>query len=95
MLPPDRPRDPGSVPEPPGCAGPDVRSGLDSDDDGRPDSVFGDDGDDLLLHTDLDADGFADRTLRLRPDGSTSVEGLPCDDPPSLVESLLRWLRIG
>ncbi len=95
MLPPDRPRHPGSVPDRPGCAGPDVTGGPDTDDDGRPDSIFADDGDDLLLHTDLDGDGFADRTLRLRPDGSTSVDEIGCADPPSLIESLMRWLRIG
>lgn len=90
MLPPDRPRGPGDVPD---CAGPDVTAGLDSDGDGTPDSAFTEDGDDLLLHTDLDADGFGDQTLRLRADGGTSVEDVGCDDPPSLVEMLIRWWR--
>lgn len=90
------PRPPWTVPEA-GCAGPDVRSGLDSDRDGVPDSAFAVDGDDLLLHTDLGSDGLADRTLRLRPDGSAGVEEPPCPDPdpPSLVEVLLRFVRGG
>ena len=89
------PRGPWSVPEP-GC-GPDVRAGLDSDDDGVPDSVFTADGDDLLLHTDLGGDGLADRTLRLRPDGTTATDDAPCPDPdpPTLLESLWRLLRGG
>lgn len=90
MRPPDAP---GRVPEEAGCAGLDVTTGLDSDADGHPDSIFTEDGDDLLLHTDLDADGLADQTLRLRPDG-VEVGVQVCDDPPSLVEVLLRWLRI-
>lgn len=80
MLPPERPRRPADVPD---CIGPDVTAGLDSDADGTPDSVFTDDGEDLLLHTDLDADGYGDQVLRLRPDASTSVEQTTCDDPPS------------
>jgi hypothetical protein len=77
----------------PDCAGPDVTSGLDSDADGTPDSVFTEDGDDLLLHTDLDADGYGDQSVRMRPDGSTSVEVETCEDPPSLVDVLTRWWR--
>ncbi len=79
--------------EVPGCAGPDVTAGLDSDDDGVPDSVFADDGEDLLLHTDLDGDGLGDRTLRLGPDGHAAVEPVTCPDPPSPLEVVLRWLR--
>lgn len=84
-------RSPADVPEETGCS-PEVRSGLDSDHDGRPDSVFVADGDDLLLHTDTDADGLADRSLRLQPDGTVTVEA--CADPAGLVDVLLRWLRI-
>ena len=90
MLPPDRGRHPGDVPD---CTGPDVTTGLDSDADGTADSVFTDDGDDLLLHTDLDADGYGDQVLRIRPDGRTSVEDADCHEPPSLVEMLTRWWR--
>jgi hypothetical protein len=93
------PRTPWSVPDEPGapaCRGPDVRSGLDSDDDGAPDSLFTTDGDDLLLHTDLGADGLADRTVRLRADGTAAVEAPPCaDGEPSLVTLLVRILRGG
>lgn len=79
----------------PRCSGPDVRSGFDSDDDGVPDSVFAPDGEDLLLHTDLDTDGLADRTVRLGPDGTARLETPECDDDPSLVDLLLRFLRRG
>lgn len=82
-------RDPAYVPEELGCS--DVRAGLDSDADGRPDSIFTSDGDDLLLHTDLDADGLADRSWRLHSDGSISAED--CDAPSGLT-ILLRWWGI-
>lgn len=85
-------RDPRAVPDDDGC--PDVTTGFDTDDDGTPDSLFTDEPStgDLLLHTDLDADGLADRTLHLHADGSTDVE--PCaDDPPTLVDVLTRLLR--
>lgn len=82
--------DPRSVPDGPGC--PDVSAGLDSDDDGAPDSVFTTDDHDLLLHTDLDGDGLADRTVALHADGSTDVAD--CDDePPTLIDVLTRLLR--
>ncbi|WP_300018330.1 hypothetical protein [Pseudonocardia sp.] len=90
MLPPDRARRPADVPD---CAGPDVTAGLDSDADGTPDSVFADDGEDLLLHTDLDDDGLGDQILRIGPDGGTSVEVEACAEPPTLVALLSRWWR--
>ncbi|HWM56951.1 MAG TPA: hypothetical protein VNO83_03870 [Pseudonocardia sp.] len=43
---------------------------IDSDGDARPDSVLLDDGVDLVLCTDLDGDGLADRELRIGPDGA-------------------------
>lgn len=90
------PRTPWSVPEP-GCPGPGVHDGFDTDGDGTADSVFTADHDDLLLHTDLDGDGLADRTLRLRPDGTARPEEPPCPapEPPTLLEVLLRLLRGG
>ena len=99
-MPDPRPRTPWSVPDEPGgdaaCRTPDVRSGFDSDGDGAPDSLFDPDGEDLLLHTDLGADGLADQTVRLRPDGTAALEAPRCaDDDPSLVELLLRLLRGG
>lgn len=85
-------RDPRSVPDdgPPPCA--DVTDDLDTDGDGTADSIFGESpAGDLLLHVDLDADGLADRTFALRADGTTDVHD--CDDePPSLVDVLLRLL---
>jgi len=46
----------------------DVSYGIDTDGDGRPDTVATSDGVDLVLLTDLDGDGFADRILRIGPD---------------------------
>ena len=40
---------------------------LDTDGDGVPDTVAVVEGSDLVLHTDLDDDGLADRALRLGP----------------------------
>jgi len=63
------PREPG----PPGSPdAPVVRRGigpadLDTDADGVADTVAVVEGPDLVLHTDLDGDGLADRTLRLGP----------------------------
>jgi hypothetical protein len=43
---------------------------IDSDGDARPDSLLLGDGVDLVLCTDLDGDGLADRELRIGPDGA-------------------------
>ena len=48
----------------------DVRGGDDTDGDGHPDTLLAPDGPDLLVLTDLDGDGLADRVLRIGPDGS-------------------------
>ena len=66
-----------------------VLGGVDTDGDGRPDTLLVVDGPDLLVRTDLDGDGLADRTLWIGPDGSvrdTTVEhldelGWPGPDP--------------
>jgi len=63
-------RSPGAVPDEGEYDGTVVRDGVDTDRDGRPDTLLEDDGTDLLVHTDLDGDGFADRMLRIGPDGS-------------------------
>jgi hypothetical protein len=55
-----------------------VRSGVDTDGDGRPDTLLTDDGVDLLVYSDLDGDGLADRLLRIGPDGTVFP-----DDPLS------------
>jgi hypothetical protein len=48
----------------------DVRGGADTDGDRHPDTLLTTDGADLLVLTDLDGDGLADRVLRIGPDGS-------------------------
>lgn len=85
------PRDPGSVPDAPDVPGIDVSGGADSDGDGRPDTLLSPHGDDLLVHTDLDGDGLADRTLRIGPHGDVE-EADP--EPSSLLEAVLRFLRL-
>lgn len=60
----------------------DVGRGVDTDGDGRPDTVLWTDDADLLVATDLDADGLADRVLRIGPDGSLDPGGTPHPDGP-------------
>ena len=64
---------PGAVREEDLGAGPEA----DTDGDGVPDTVLTADGADLLVHTDLDADGLADRVLRIGADGSVHVDPVP------------------
>jgi hypothetical protein len=49
---------------------------LDTDGDGRFDTSLTDDGFDLILGTDLDADGIVDEILRIGPDGVIRTEML-------------------
>jgi hypothetical protein len=49
---------------------------LDTDGDGRLDTSLVDDGVDLILGTDLNADGVIDQLLQLGPDGVIRVEVL-------------------
>lgn len=49
---------------------------LDTDGDGRLDTSLVDDGVDLVLGTDLNADGAIDQLLQLGPDGLIRVEVL-------------------
>jgi hypothetical protein len=49
---------------------------LDTDGDGRLDTSLVDDGVDLVLGTDLNADGVIDQLLQLGPDGLIRVEVL-------------------
>ena len=50
---------------------------LDTDLDGRPDTLVTDDGSDLLVLTDLDGDGLADQVLRIGADGVVRAEPGP------------------
>ncbi len=47
---------------------------LDTDGDGRLDTSLVEDGFDLILGTDLDADGVVDQILQIGPDGVIRVE---------------------
>jgi len=53
----------------------------DTDGDGVPDTLLTSeltaDGADLLVHTDLDADGLTDRVLRIGPDGAVHRDPVP------------------
>lgn len=72
--------EPWTVPEEPATTL-DVRSGLDTDCDMRPDTILTSLGEELLIHTDLDGDGFADQVLGIGPDGTVRV-WVP--DPPAV-----------
>jgi hypothetical protein len=82
----DEPRYPGQIADPDAPdLGPGVADGIDTDADGRPDTIVSDDGVDLILRTDLDGDSYADRVLRIGPDGVAREVGYrtcgPWDDP--------------
>ncbi len=49
---------------------------LDTDGDGRLDTSLVDDGVDLILGTDMNADGIVDQILQIGPDGVIRVEVL-------------------
>ena len=68
--------DPAAVPDDPATPL-DVRAGLDTDGDERPDTVLTRTVAELLIHTDLDGDGFADRVLGIGPDGTVRDAGSP------------------
>ena len=76
MPPGEGDRRPAAVPDD-GPVATDVRSGADTDGDGRADTLLAVDGADLLVHTDLDGDGLADRVLRIGPDAAVHTV-----DPP-------------
>lgn len=86
------PRRPGAVPDDDGDLGPDdaadVRGGVDTDGDGRPDTVLTVDGTDLLVCTDLDGDGLTDRMLRIGPDGAVRPVLDDGDGPVPAAHSL-------
>jgi hypothetical protein len=82
------PRRPAAIPDhDPGPGPADVSAGFDTDGDGHPDTTVADDGVDLVLLTDLDGDGFADRLLRIGPDGITREVGYrPAEHPTDLPD---------
>src|SRR5512133_3570951 len=63
-------RRPNAVPDEGGGAPVEIGSGADTDGDTVPDTLLSTDGADLLVYTDLDADGLADRVLRIDSGGS-------------------------
>lgn len=67
----------------------DVSGGIDTDGDGRPDTVATSDGVDLVLLTDLDGDDVADRILRIGPDAVVR-EQAPAAGAASAVADGLR-----
>jgi hypothetical protein len=69
-------RRPGAVPDDNAGIGVDVGPGIDTDGDGVRDTLLTTDGADLLVHTDLDTDGFADRVLRIGSDGAVHTDPL-------------------
>jgi hypothetical protein len=63
-------RRPGGVPDEGVGAPVGIGSGADTDGDTVPDTLLATDGADLLVYTDLDADGLADRVLRIDSGGN-------------------------
>jgi hypothetical protein len=93
-------RRPGLVPAGPGDADLlDVSAGIDTDADGRPDTLVTDDGVDLVLATDLDGDGIADQVLRVGPNGVVreAVPQFPAAADPgdALVDGSLGGAELG
>lgn len=73
-------RRPCGVPDEGTGAAVEIGSGADTDGDTVPDTLLSTDGADLLVYTDLDADGIADRVLRIDSGGSVHP------DPPLDVD---------
>ena len=71
-------RRPDGVPDEGAGAPVEIGSGADTDGDTVPDTLLTTDGVDLLVYSDLDADGLADRVLRI--DGGGSVHPDPHPD---------------
>ena len=74
--------EPGRVPE----EALDVGAGLDTDGDGRPDTLVTVDGLDLVVAIDIDGDRFADQVLRIGPDAAVREQPVDAwisepDDP--------------
>lgn len=59
-----------------------IRNGVDTDLDGRPDTVLLPDPVELALLADTDDDGLADLFIRIGPDGAASTTDLTVDPVP-------------
>jgi hypothetical protein len=59
---------------------------FDTDGDGRADTVVTGDGFDLVLLTDIDGDSYADRMLRIGPDGVAREVGFRATDDDQLLD---------
>ncbi|MDT0348256.1 hypothetical protein [Pseudonocardia charpentierae] len=74
-------RGPDAVPDENAGVDVDVEPAVDTDGDGVPDTLLTTeltaDGADLLVHTDLDADGVAERVFRIGPDGAVHTDPVP------------------
>ena len=70
-------RRPDGVPDAGAGAPVGIGSGADTDGDTVPDTLLTTDGADLLVYTDLDADGLADRVLRIDSGGSVHPDPHP------------------
>jgi hypothetical protein len=73
-------RRPDGVPDEGADAAVAIGSGADTDGDAVPDTLLAADGSDLLVYTDLDADGLADRLLRIDSGGRVHPDPLPGAD---------------
>jgi hypothetical protein len=79
-------RRPGAVADEPG--------GTDTDGDGLADTLVVVDGVDLVLRTDLDADGLVDQELRIGPDGVAREVELP-GAADAVLDGLLGGVGLG
>ena len=70
-------RRPDGVPDEGADAPVEIGSGADTDGDTVPDTLLITDGADLLVYTDLDADGLADRVLRIDSGGGVHPDPHP------------------
>jgi hypothetical protein len=66
---------------------------MDTDGDGRGDTVLTEHDGELLLHTDLDGDGLADQVLSIAADAA--VHALPLPPGPGAADEVLTGLLGG
>ena len=84
-------RRPGGVPDEGVDAPVEIGSGVDTDGDAVPDTVLSTDGADLLVYTDLDVDGLADRVLRIDTGGAVHADPHPGVDDPVTGSARAGW----